>query len=73
MSKPFLLTKQEREKFAAYCEQESLSAKQMGEQMQKLNMAAGLNEQIIKKFKNEELAYGFVAMHLRSIEEDSIG
>lgn len=59
------LTKEERDRFAAWLEQEAASDKGLLEQMEKLpNMAA-----VISHRKNEIIAALLVARKLRSIED----
>ncbi len=64
------LDQHERDKFAAYLEQDSESDSSMIEQLIKVGMAP---EQLIKKMKAEAVASRIVALKLRSIETETIG
>lgn len=63
-----LLTQQERDKFALWCEQSAESAKLLVDQMDKLPHAAPL----VREFKMEIAACTFIAQKLRSTVEETI-
>lgn len=63
------LTKDERERFAAYCQLEAESYDGMAKQMEKLpNM-----EPMVKHQRQFAIAFAVVAKHLFSQEEQTIG
>ena len=64
-----LLTNEERERFAAYLEQEARSDLAILEQMEKSNMPAAL----IQKYRVEAMAAQVIAKKLRSTESETIG
>ena len=65
------LTPQERDRFAAYCLQESESAAGMAKQAE--NMPGTSIGPIVQKYKNEAVAFRLVGKYLTSGEEMSIG
>lgn len=66
------LTDQEREKFAAYLEQDAMSNAAMAAQMEKMD-PTGTMGMLATKYKNEAAAARIVAAKLRSIQTDTIG
>lgn len=65
-----MLTQAERDKFAAYLEQDARSDDQMGTQMEKLGGPMAI---MAKRYKAKAAAKLVVAMELRSIEDMSVG
>ncbi len=60
-----ILDKKEREKFAAYLEQEAIAEKGLYEQMEKIMV----HENIIKRMKVKEMACVLIAGILRNTED----
>lgn len=63
------LTREEREKFAAWLEQDAAATLMLVEQMEKI----GVHEMVKKAKRTEALAQQVVARMLRSTQEMSIG
>ncbi len=69
MSDSYLLTDQERERFMIWCQQQSDTAKQITELMEKANML----ETIVEREKMRVLCYGFVADEMSKTESFTVG
>lgn len=67
---PTLLTDQERERFAAYLEQDAKSAEQIIAQMEKMPFGGG--ETFTKGLRTERAAALIIARKLRSLSSESI-
>jgi len=65
------LDQKERDKFAAFCEQEAKSSEEMAKQLEKLNLG-NMEDAMIKKFRLEQIAYEVVGHQLRDTEESTI-
>ena len=63
------LTQEERERFAAYCTQESESKAKMAEAIEAQEHLGAMREHLTKKERAEAAAFRIVARYLSSIEE----
>jgi hypothetical protein len=68
---PILLTPQERERFAAWCEQEAASDVSQAEQLTKL-VPLAIGQEIARRKVGTAAACRLVASLLRSIESDEV-
>ncbi len=69
-----LLIKDERERFALWCEMEAKSDNEMAGELQKMMGAKwqGGEDLMVKRMKQRAMAYSIVALELRKIEDMSI-
>ena len=64
-----LLSKEERDKFAAWCEMEAASDDAMATQLTKMMGMKNVEDLIAKRMKQRAMAYSIVALELRKIED----
>ena len=64
-----LLSKEERDKFAAWCEMEATSDDAMATQLTKMMGMKNVEDLIAKRMKQRAMAYSIVALELRKIED----
>ena len=67
-----MLTREERGKFAAWCEMEAKSDDLMSTQLAKMGLR-GVEEALEKRMRQRAAAFSIVALELRRIEDMEVG